>query len=70
MSGIKYLLDTNTVIGLLNDAPVANELRTTTDLRPENTAVSQITRIELLGFADITELEETTIQLFLSKITA
>lgn len=69
MSGTKYLLDTNAVIGLLNGAPVANKLRTTIDLQPENTAVSQITKMELLGFADITVTEENAIQLFLSKIT-
>ena len=69
MSGIKYLLDTNAVIGLLNDAPVAKSLRATIDLQPTSTAVSQITKIELLGYADITAAEESTLQLFLSKIT-
>jgi predicted nucleic acid-binding protein len=69
VSGIKYLLDTNAVIGLLNDAPVAKSLRATIDLQPTSTAVSQITKIELLGYADITAAEESTLQLFLSKIT-
>ena len=69
MSGIKYLLDTNTVIGMLNSNPAATGLKKKIKLKPEHTAISQITKIELLGYAGITVAEETTIKLFLSKIT-
>jgi predicted nucleic acid-binding protein len=69
VSGIKYLLDTNTVIGLLNNAPIAKDLVSRVDLQPANTAVSQITKIELLGYQGITPDEEKAIQAFLNAIT-
>lgn len=53
MNGIKYLLDTNVVIGLLKAFPDAtNLLQPYPDLL-EKCAVSQITRMELLGFPGI-----------------
>jgi predicted nucleic acid-binding protein len=69
VSGIKYLLDTNTVIGLLSNAPIAKDLVKRVDLQPANTAVSQITKIELLGYQGITSHEEKAIQAFLSAVT-
>ncbi len=68
MSGIKYLLDTNVVIGLLNGSSASDDLRRLHDLRPDNSAVSQITKIELLGYPQLTISEEKTIQLFLNEI--
>ncbi len=69
MSGIKYLLDTNAVIGLLNNSPTVKDLLSSVDLQPENTVVSQITKLELLGYQGITLDEEKAIQAFLSVVT-
>jgi predicted nucleic acid-binding protein len=45
MSGIKFLLDTNIVIGLLKQGQA---VLPNNDITIKNSAVSQITRIELL----------------------
>lgn len=62
MSGLKYLLDTNIIIGLLKQSqPVITYLN---QLAPalDECAYSAITRMELLGFPSITEQEEHAIQ--------
>mgnify|MGYP003986337181 FL=1 len=53
MSGIKYLLDTNIVIGLLKASPDASNLLQIYPDLLEKCAVSQITRMELLVFPKI-----------------
>ncbi len=50
MSGIKYLLDTNIVIGLLKAHPDTVALLQVYPNLLEQCAASQITRMELLGF--------------------
>ncbi|MEO5371685.1 MAG: PIN domain-containing protein [Magnetococcus sp. DMHC-1] len=54
------------VIGLLKDYPHAVALAEEQELTLDRTAISQITRMELLGFPGLTENEETAIQSFLN----
>ena len=65
MSGIKWLLDTNMVIGLLQGHDAAVALAEEQKLILDRAAVSQVTRMELLGFPGLTESEEAAIQAFL-----
>lgn len=61
MNGIKYLLDTNFVLGILKaDSQVLAELRAHNPAASE-CAYSAITRMELLGFHNITKEEEKLI---------
>lgn len=66
MTGIDHLLDTNIVIGLLKGAESTVALAQQAGLVLSRAAVSQITRMELLGFADLTEAEERATRSFLS----
>jgi predicted nucleic acid-binding protein len=66
MSGTELLLDTNVVIGLLKGYAPAVALAETAQLTLDRAAVSQITRMELLGFPSLTEDEEHAIRGFLS----
>lgn len=62
MSGIKYLLDTNFVLGLLrSDAGILHMAAQRNMLAPE-CAYSAVTRMELLGFAGITAPEDALIR--------
>ena len=65
MSGLKFLLDTNIVIGLLKGNPSAIELAESVNLDLSLSAVSQITRMELLGFRGVSDAEELRIKQFL-----
>lgn len=67
MNGINFLLDTNMIIGLLNDSDAAIALAEQAGLELEKTAVSQITRMELLGYPKITDEDERVIHAFLSE---
>lgn len=67
MNGIKWLLDTNMVIGLLKAYAPAVALAEAQGLDLEHSSVSQITRMELLGFPGLTTEEEMTIQDFLGS---
>lgn len=67
MSGIKYLLDTNVVIGLLKAFPDAiNLLQVYPDLL-EGCAISQITRMELLGFPQLDTESKQQVLAFLDN---
>lgn len=68
MNGKEYLLDTNVIIGLLKGLPEFEELYRGT-LSHGAVSASQISRIELLSFPDITVDEETTIREFLCGMT-
>nr|VFK64681.1 MAG: hypothetical protein BECKUNK1418G_GA0071005_104922 [Candidatus Kentron sp. UNK]VFK71178.1 MAG: hypothetical protein BECKUNK1418H_GA0071006_105322 [Candidatus Kentron sp. UNK] len=61
-----HLLDTNIVIGLLKGDPASVALAEQVELRLEQCAVSQITRMELLSFQGITRDEERRINIFLA----
>mgnify|MGYP006368987193 FL=1 len=66
MSGAKWLLDTNVVIGLLKKRSAAIALAESNNLDLHQAAVSQITRMELLGFPSLGQEEEAAILDFLS----
>lgn len=67
MNGAKCLLDTNVVIGLLKQHAKAIELIDTHKLDLNQLAISQITRMELLGYPDLPQAEEQQIQRFLQS---
>ena len=67
MNGIKYLLDTNIIIGVIKGNEQAVSLVKGIGL--SSCAFSVITRMELLGFSGITEHEERTFKVLLSKMT-
>ncbi|MGZ8256734.1 MAG: type II toxin-antitoxin system VapC family toxin [Gallionella sp.] len=67
MSGINCLLDTNIVIGLLKQHPAAIALVESHKIELSKSAVSQITRMELLGFPSLADEEERAILGFLQN---
>jgi len=67
MSGIEFLLDTNMVIGLLKGQASAIALAEQSGLALDKSAVSQITRMELLGYPQLTDDEAQTIRAFLAN---
>lgn len=67
MSGIEFLLDTNMVIGLLKGHAPAMVLAEQSGFALDKSAVSQITRMELLGYPQLTIEEEQTIRGFLAN---
>ena len=66
MSGIDHLLDTNVVIGLLKGHDAAVGLAREAGLVLGRAGVSQITRMELLGFPALTPEEDRAARAFLS----
>jgi len=69
MSGIKFLLDTNIILGLMKSSPEVLALLRPHGLTARQCAYSVITRIELLGFPGITPEEDTLIRQRLEKFT-
>ncbi len=67
MNGINWLLDTNVVIGLLKQHPAAIALIESQKIELSKSAVSQITRMELLGFPGLVNEEERAILGFLQN---
>lgn len=65
MSGIDHLLDTNIVIGLLKGSEPTVMLVKASGLVLARAGVSQITRMELLGFPGLGEVEERATRAFL-----
>lgn len=68
MQAVRYLLDTNVVIGLLGGQAASVALVKAANCQLAEMAVSQITRLELLGFAGIGADGAQTIESFLSSI--
>jgi predicted nucleic acid-binding protein len=62
MSGIKYLLDTNFILGLLKATPEVIEIISQHGVLTSNCAYSAITRMELLGYLGISVDEEKLIK--------
>lgn len=58
MNGIEHLLDTNVLIGLLKNHEPALLLAREAGLSLKRAGVSQISRIEMLGFPALSEEEE------------
>jgi predicted nucleic acid-binding protein len=66
MPGANFLLDSNVLIGLLNGHALALELLQQHQATPARCAYSSITRMEVLGWAEITPLQETAISALLA----
>ena len=67
MSGIKYLLDTNFILGMLKRTPEVLGVLSAARLTSDQCAYSAITRMELLGFPGITPTEEQLIRSTLDR---
>ena len=61
MSGVKYLRDTNFILGMLKSVPEVIATLSERDLKARQCAFSAVTRMELLGFSGITPHEEALI---------
>jgi predicted nucleic acid-binding protein len=59
MNGVEYLLDTNVVIAFLSGTEWARSFFEKAKSDGAAFSVSSVTRMELLGFSDITSEEET-----------
>jgi predicted nucleic acid-binding protein len=68
MAEPRFLLDTNVIIGLLNGHADSTALIQAANCDLANMAVSQITRMELLGFAGMGASEEQTLQNLLAAV--
>lgn len=68
MSGTKWLLDTNFVIGWLKGSEAVQSVLHDFSISLQNCAYSFITRIELLGFPTITDAEAKSIENLLSAM--
>jgi predicted nucleic acid-binding protein len=69
MSGLKYLLDTNFILGLLSTQPEVMSEVAARNLFISECAFSAITRMEILGFAGLEHEEESLIRQKLSRMT-
>ena len=69
MNGINFLLDTNFILGLLKATPEVLAIVEVRDLLASSCAYSAVTRMELLGYPNITPDEERLIADRLSKFT-
>ncbi len=69
MSGIKYLLDTNIIIGMYQQNSRVVELFKNKKATIDECAFSSVTRMELLGFPSITETEKKAISTLLKLMT-
>jgi hypothetical protein len=68
MSGIKFLLDTNFILGLLKRDQRVMEMIADRNISSDCCGLSAITRMELLGFPDITPQEEQLIKERLTEL--
>jgi predicted nucleic acid-binding protein len=69
MSGNKYLLDTNFILGILKSDPLVLAQVSSRQLHVGECSYSAITRMELLGFHNITRDEESLIKQKLDRLT-
>ena len=67
MNGIKVLLDTNFILGMLKSTPEVLAVIASRDLLADECAYSAVTRMELLGFPGIDVAEEILIRDRLSR---
>ena len=67
MSGIKVLLDTNFILGMLKSMPEVLAVTASRDLLADECAYSAVTRMELLGFPGIDVAEDILIRDRLSR---
>jgi hypothetical protein len=69
MSGNKYLLDTNFILGILKSDPLILAQVSSLMLHVNECSYSAITRMELLGFHSITREEESLIRQKLDRLS-
>ena len=69
MSGIKYLLDTNFLIGLFKASPDVIALVLAKQVQVSECAYSLITRMEILGFEGLEQDERVLIEKKLGQLT-
>lgn len=69
MNGIKYLLDTNFILGILKSSPLLLAESSSRRLLSGECSYSAITRMELLGFHGISREEESLIKQKLEHFT-
>jgi predicted nucleic acid-binding protein len=69
MNGIKYLLDTNIIIGLYQQNPAVLALLQSKKVKIIECAYSSITRMELLSYPAITQKEVNAIESLLVRMT-
>jgi predicted nucleic acid-binding protein len=68
MSGVRFLLDTNYVIGLVKQQETVIKVVTDRAIETKSCAYSCVTRIELLGFPGITSKEIDGIECMLAQM--
>ena len=68
MNGLKFLLDTNIIIGMYHKTSEVKVLLQDRRVVIDECAYSAITRMELLGFPDITNFEQHAIKTLLNKM--
>lgn len=68
MSGIKYLLDTNIIIGMYQKSSAVLALLADKNISINECAYSSITKMELLSFPAITESEIAAINSLLGRM--
>lgn len=69
MNGIKYLLDTNIIIGLCEHNPATLDLLEAKNIKINECAYSSITRMELLSYPAITPMDKQAIESLLVRMT-
>jgi len=69
MNGIKYLLDTNIIIGLYQHQPMILGVLIAKKIKIQECAYSAITRMELLSYHAITPVDKQAIELLLSRMS-
>lgn len=62
MSGLRYLLDTNFLLGMMKSDPAVHRLLQNVCPLSGECGYSAVTRMELLGFPGITDAEESAIK--------
>ena len=67
MSGLKYLLDTNFILGLLKAEPQVLAVLLQRELMASECAFSAVTKMELLGYFGICASEDSLISERLAK---
>ncbi len=66
---LRYLLDTCFILGFYNKSDVALNMLATRQVRLNECAISVINRIEILGFSQLTAIDELNLQSILTKLT-
>ena len=67
MSGIKYLLDTNILIGLAGDSEEVISLLKLLNLDQDACGISVISRMEFLSYPKLSDVEFSSLEQFLLK---